>query len=92
MTTPTSLHSSPQSVSSAPSVLVDAETAARQLGVQASWMLREARADRLPHVRLGKYVRFDSEALDVWWRARMRGPMPTRTGGQPVSSARRGQP
>jgi excisionase family DNA binding protein len=54
--------------------LIDAEAAGELLGVPASWMLREARNDRIPHVRLGRYVRFDPESLDAWWQARLRGP------------------
>lgn len=54
--------------------LVDAESAAGLLGVPKSWVLAEARADRIPHVRLGRYVRFEPAQLEVWWAARRRGP------------------
>jgi excisionase family DNA binding protein len=54
--------------------LTRAEEAAAQLGVPKTWVLAEARADRIPHVRLGKYVRFDPHELEVWWRSRTRGP------------------
>ena len=54
--------------------LVDAEAAAELLGVKASWVLAEARADRIPHVRLGRYVRFEPAELEAWWRRRRRGP------------------
>jgi excisionase family DNA binding protein len=54
--------------------LIDADAAAAQLSVPASWVLAEARADRIPHVRLGRYVRFEAAALDAWWRQRARGP------------------
>jgi excisionase family DNA binding protein len=40
-------------------LLLTAEDAARALGVETSWLLREARKGSLPHVRLGKYIRFD---------------------------------
>lgn len=66
--------------------LVDAEQAARLLGVPASWVLAEARANRIPHVCLGKYRRFDPEALREWWLTRARGPV---AGSRPVSNARR---
>lgn len=46
------------------------------LGVHKSWVEKEARADRIPHVRLGKYVRFEADALVAWWRAQARGPKP----------------
>lgn len=54
--------------------LVRAEQAAEQLDVPKSWILAEARANRIPHVRLGRYVRFDPRELEVWWRSRARGP------------------
>lgn len=58
--------------------LLDAKAAAAQLGVPASWVLAEARADRIPHVRLGKYVRFEAHELETWWQTRARGPRAAR--------------
>jgi excisionase family DNA binding protein len=57
-----------------PGVLLDAVGAGRLLSVPASWVLAQARADRIPHVRLGRYVRFSPDELEAWWRARVRGP------------------
>jgi hypothetical protein len=37
--------------------------AARALSVDASWLLRRAREGAIPHVRLGRYVRFDVAAI-----------------------------
>lgn len=74
-----------------PPRLIDAVEAAKLLGVPKSWVLAEARADRIPHVRLGRYVRFEAVDLTAWWRARSRGPRPAparRTGLQPVSDRR----
>lgn len=68
--------------------LLDADGAARLLNVPASWVLAEARAERIPHVRLGRYVRFDREELTEWRRARPRGPR-VRTGSRPVSNEER---
>jgi excisionase family DNA binding protein len=70
--------------------LIDADVAGALLSVPASWMLREARAGRIPHVRLGRYVRFDAAALDAWWRSRVAGPV-VRTGSVPVSDRRAAQ-
>lgn len=57
--------------------LLDAAAAAELLAVPKSWLLAEARADRVPHVRLGRYVRFDSDELAEWVRtSRRRGPRP----------------
>jgi excisionase family DNA binding protein len=58
--------------------LLDATEAGRLLSVPASWVLAEARANRIPHVRLGRYVRFSADDLEDWWRARMRGPWRSR--------------
>lgn len=58
--------------------LLDAKQAGELLNVPASWVLAEARANRIPHVRLGRYVRFDAEALEEWWQARVQGPVQHR--------------
>jgi excisionase family DNA binding protein len=58
--------------------LLDAKGAAALLNVPATWVLAEARADRIPHVRLGRYVRFDGGELQAWWRTRRRGPWRSR--------------
>jgi excisionase family DNA binding protein len=55
--------------------LVDAAAAAELLGVPETWVRAEARADRIPHVRLGRYVRFEPAELERWWKARRRGPV-----------------
>lgn len=42
---------------------VSAEEAAQVLGVDASWLLRQARLRKIPFVAAGKYRRFDVAAL-----------------------------
>ena len=75
----------PRSTSRGPGVhigvapLLDARGAAALLCVPASWVLAEARADRIPHVRLGRYVRFDAAELQIWWQTRRRGPWRSRS-------------
>lgn len=60
--------------------LLDAAGAAELLSVPKTWLLTEARADRVPHVRLGKYVRFDADELTEWVETtRRRGPRPRKT-------------
>jgi excisionase family DNA binding protein len=60
-----------------PAPLLDAAGVADLLSVPKTWVLAEARADRIPHVRLGRYVRFDPDDLAEWWRgSRSRGPRP----------------
>ncbi len=61
--------------------LLNAEQAGELLGVPASWLLAQARDDRVPHVRLGRYVRFDRDELAAWIGTRARGPR-----SQPPSS------
>ncbi len=46
--------------------LIDATEAGRLLGVPHTWVLAQARAGRIPHHRLGHYVRFDPEDLSRW--------------------------
>jgi excisionase family DNA binding protein len=55
--------------------LLDADQAAELLNVPRRWIYTEARYDRIPHIRLGKYVRFDRDELLAWARARQRGPV-----------------
>jgi excisionase family DNA binding protein len=57
----------------APSVLLTSEELAQRLSVPPTWVREKTRerarlrdSDPLPVVRLGKYVRFDPEAVDAW--------------------------
>jgi excisionase family DNA binding protein len=87
---PSGIHTSPTPG------LLNAAQAAALLNVPASWVLAEARHDRIPHVRLGRYVRFEATELEAWWLSRRRGPWrargeaarAARTGAQPVSTGR----
>jgi excisionase family DNA binding protein len=55
--------------------LLDAKQAGELLNVPDTWVLQEARANRIPHVRLGRYVRFVPQVLEEWWTARLQGPV-----------------
>src|SRR3954453_1621695 len=83
----------PRSTSRGPGVhidvapLLDARGAAALLSVPASWVLAEARADRIPHVRLGRYVRFDAAELQIWWQTRPPGPWGSGGGGARIRGA-----
>jgi excisionase family DNA binding protein len=46
--------------------LIDARAAGTLLGVPHTWVLAQARAGRIPHHRLGHYVRFDVQDLTQW--------------------------
>ncbi|MHB8491142.1 MAG: helix-turn-helix domain-containing protein [Solirubrobacteraceae bacterium] len=48
--------------------LLDAKGASKLLGVPHTWLLSQARAERIPHHRLGHYVRFDPADLQQWLR------------------------
>jgi excisionase family DNA binding protein len=46
--------------------LIDAKAAGELLGVPHTWLLAQARERRIPHHRLGHYVRFNPEDLGDW--------------------------
>lgn len=46
--------------------LLDAQDVATMLGMSADWVYAEVRANRIPHVRLGRYVRFRRESINAW--------------------------
>jgi hypothetical protein len=48
--------------------LIDAKAASILLGVPYTWLLAQARAGKIPHHRLGHYVRFDPNDLAHWLR------------------------
>ena len=54
--------------------LLDAKAAGELLGVPSTWLLAQARRDAVPHLRLGKYVRFDPGDLERWIQSVKRGP------------------
>jgi excisionase family DNA binding protein len=54
--------------------LLDARAAGDLLGVPATWLLAQARKNAVPHVRLGKYVRFVADDLERWVETVKRGP------------------
>jgi excisionase family DNA binding protein len=46
--------------------LVDAAVVAERLGVPVTWVREQVRANAIPCVRLGRYVRFDLADVDEW--------------------------
>jgi len=54
--------------------LIDSKAAGELLGVPHTWLLAQARAGRIPHHRLGHYVRFNAEDLSDWLRETQSGP------------------
>jgi excisionase family DNA binding protein len=49
-----------------PGTLLTADEVAERLRVTKCWIYAEVRAGSLPHVRLGRYVRFRAGAIDSW--------------------------
>lgn len=70
--------------------LLDYEAASALLGVPATWVKTEARAERIPNIKLGRYTRFDRDELIAWRDARSSGPK-VRTGKRPVPRDGEGQ-
>jgi excisionase family DNA binding protein len=54
--------------------LVPAEQAAKLLGVPPRWLLEQARQRKVPHHKLGRYVRFDLDDLIKWLDETKRNP------------------
>jgi excisionase family DNA binding protein len=58
--------------------LLTAAEVAAMLRVRQSWVYAEARAGRIPHVRLGRYTRFLASSVEAWIFERETGPAPKR--------------
>ena len=56
------------------SPLLDAKAAGGLLAVPHTWLLAQAREGRIPHHRLGHYVRFNADDLVTWLRSTRQGP------------------
>jgi excisionase family DNA binding protein len=48
--------------------LLTADDVAAMLGMGTDWVYAQVRAGRIPHVRLGRYVRFREESIEAWIR------------------------
>jgi excisionase family DNA binding protein len=46
--------------------LLTASEVAERLQVTPGWVYAATRANRLPHLRLGRYVRFRADAIERW--------------------------
>jgi excisionase family DNA binding protein len=58
--------------------LLEAEDVADYLGMRTDWVYREVRAGRLPHIRLGRAVRFRRESIEAWLESNERGALRSR--------------
>ena len=72
--------------------LLTAEEVAALLAVPKSWVYAEVRANRLPHVKLGRYYRFSRPSIEAFVAGLERGPTPYRKypapGSEPGGSSR----
>lgn len=64
-----------QAQAQATGALLSAQDVAELLSVPASWVYAEARAGRIPHVRIGRYRRFRRESIEEWVERLERGPV-----------------
>jgi excisionase family DNA binding protein len=53
--------------------LLNAAEVADRLSVPESWVRQESRAGRMPHVELGRYRRYDWEAVVGWLEGQRAG-------------------
>ena len=53
--------------------LLEACEVAERLSVPESWVRAETRAGRMPHLELGRYRRYDWEAVSVWLAEQRQG-------------------
>ena len=53
--------------------LLDAEGAAKLLGLSVSKIREMCMKDEIPHIPIGRSVRFDPTALKVWWGKLQKG-------------------
>lgn len=60
------MHKSVQEQPPARGELLTAEEVAVLLRVTPAWVYAETRRDRIPHIRLGRYVRYRREAIFLW--------------------------
>lgn len=56
--------------------LLSAHEVAEWLGVKPGWVLAEARANRIPHLYIGRYPRFEKARIKSWFAELRRGPEP----------------
>jgi excisionase family DNA binding protein len=57
--------------------LLTAAEVAERLRVTTGWVYAATRANRLPHIRLGRYVRFRADAIERWIaEVELRGTVP----------------
>jgi excisionase family DNA binding protein len=56
--------------------LLTASEVADILAVRESWVREATRAGHLPHLRLGRYIRYEHAAIHAWLEDQRHGPPP----------------
>lgn len=64
---------------------LDVTTLAERLGIKRSTLYAWAEQGTIPHVKLGRLLRFDPDEIDVWIQAHHRNFAPEPTPRQPRS-------
>jgi excisionase family DNA binding protein len=68
--------------------LLTASEVATLLRMTSGWVYQETRANRIPHLRLGRYVRYRRSAIEAWMgdieNGRTRPPLSALTAGTPL--------
>lgn len=54
--------------------LLTAKQVAELLAVPESWVREQTRADRIPHLRLGRYRRYQHSTIEAWLAHQQAGP------------------
>ena len=54
--------------------LLTAKEVAALLAVPESWVREATREGRLPHLKLGRYRRYQRPAIEAWLQAQQSGP------------------
>ena len=54
--------------------LMDIDDTARYLKTGKHWIYDRTRQGLIPHIKLGKYLRFSKSAIDAWLADQYRGP------------------
>jgi len=63
--------------------LLTADDVADLMRVTRAWVYAETRRNALPHLRLGRYLRYRRSAIEAWMRTVERGPAaPTARAGR----------
>jgi excisionase family DNA binding protein len=56
-----------------PTPLLDAEGAAMLLGLSVSKIREMCWKDEIPHIPIGRSIRFDPNGLEIWWSKLQKG-------------------